>query len=865
MSFFFTKQKSKPATQKPPKPTQAGKASKGMLNRLGCKACPLDKANNCTPKMPADLGETPASIYFLGEQPSEQDDKKGASFSDQAGKLLKSFLGPLDAYSFDNTIRDFGTPATGASWVPMECCRSHVIKSIEQAKPKLVVGLGIGVLQWMLSSSDMIGLRGRVFAVRIGSHDCWFMPTYSPKYVIDSAYNAKDPLRSKLGHCLKFDVAKAVSLAKTLSPPEIATPQSAGAGIQAFNGHDSTQLAQLLTLISEARKAPEKAIDLETTHLRPYAAGAKILTVALSFGDTNFAFALDHPKSGWSLQEREDVKCALTDLLSDQTTIIAHNAPFEVEWLIKLLGKEAIFHDVWECTMMQAHFLDERRGKRGGNDEQFQPNPYQALDFLIKQNFGLAYKALFKLDRKNMAQAPLDETLLYNGADTKYTLQLYKLQKGRLKAAGLDSAYREARLRQPTVSLMQSLGIDIDQAQNKKMQEKLGNEIKVIEKQIYGMPEVKAFIADRKTFNPASQPDVIKVFKDYIKVGKQLLNAEGKETVDKATLSSIGHPLAAAIETFRNRSKLKSTYVDVFELGKGAFVWPDGKIHPSFNTTFAETGRTSSDEPNQQNWPSRNDKWVRKQIVAAKNHVLVAFDYGQLEACTAAMCTKDKVLVKALWEDYDIHMSWAERVAKVYPQAIGGKANASDKTIMKKFRGLIKNKLVFPVIFGASNASVAGYLNMPQDIVDGIMQEFWQEFYGLANWQKRLMSNYYDTGFVESPTGRRRHYPLSKNQAINYPIQSVACDIVCRAMVNLSELAAETGKWYLHPIMNIHDEMVFNIPKNPKILEESIETIYRAMLTPKYDFINVPLSVSCSIGDNWLELDDMGKFWSHKI
>jgi DNA polymerase I-like protein with 3'-5' exonuclease and polymerase domains len=64
--------------------------------------------------------------------------------------------------------------------------------------------------------------------------------------------------------------------------------------------------------------------------------------------------------------------------------------------------------------------------------------------------------------------------------------------------------------------------------------------------------------------------------------------------------------------------------------------------------------------------------------------------------------------------------------------------------------------------------------------------------------------------------------------------------------------------------MNIHDDLVLDVPDDPQILEEAIETVYRVMLTPGYDFVNVPLSVSCSVGNNWLEMEDIGKFWSHR-
>lgn len=872
MSFFFSEKKRKPVNHRaaPAKPAQAGKSSKEMLNRLGCKACPLDKVHNHHPKMEPDLGEEDGGIYFLGEGVSDEADGKGKPFAGDSGNLLNSLIGRAAHYSFDNVVRDFADGRADPSWIAMECCRSKIIGSIEKAKPKLIVGLGTQALQWMLNSSDMIGLRGRVFAVKIGQHSCWFMPSYSPQFIIDNAYEGKDPLRSKLGHCLKFDMKRAIRLWRELPEAQIDTPQAARAGVQAFNGRGAGQLAQVLTLISEARKAPVKAIDWETYPLRPYAADAKLLTAAISFKSTNFAFAVDHPQSGWKPHEKETLKKAMRELLSDETTIVAHNAPFEVEWAISWLGRDAIFHDVWECTMMQAHFLDERRGKRGGNDEQFQPNPYQALDFLVKQHFGISFKELFKVNRKRMDQADLDETLLYNGADTKYTLRLFHNQSERLQLEGLRRAYQEAVSRQPTVALMQSLGISLSQEVNKEFQNKLGSEIHDAIVKIEALPEVQAFNKKGQQFNPASQPDVIKIFRDYCGVGKQLVTATGKISVDKATLAEINHPLVRPLEAFRNKSKLKSTYVDAFELGKGDSIWPDGKLHPTFNTTFAETGRTSSDSPNAQNFPSRNDKWVRRQIIAPKGHVLVAFDYGQLEGCTGAMCSRDKTFVKALWEDYDMHMVWAERAAALWPAYVGGEHMRSDKKAMKDFRSLIKNKLVFPAFFGAAKESIAGYLTVatgseaPKHIIDKLFNEFWRDFSGFANWQKRLMNDYYNTGFVESPTGRRRHYPLGRPQAINYPIQSVACDIVCRAMVKLSADAADTGNWYLHPTMNIHDDLTCCIPEDPKILEPAIEHIYRTMLTPGFDFINVPLSVSCSIGNNWLEMDEIGKFWSNK-
>ena len=322
--------------------------------------------------------------------------------------------------------------------------------------------------------------------------------------------------------------------------------------------------------------------------------------------------------------------------------------------------------------------------------------------------------------------------------------------------------------------------------------------------------------------------------------------------------------MAGLILKLRNKSKLKSTYVDILEQGVGDQIFPDGMIHCNFNTTFAETGRTSSDGPNMQNFPQRQDAWVRGQVQAEAGNVLVAFDYGQLEACTAAMCSRDKVLVKALWDDYDIHAEWAHKLYNKYPLILTDGQSIDDPKAFKKLRSYVKNKLVFPAIFGAQNKSIAGYLNTPEDKIDDLMEEFWATFSGLKKWQDSLMKRYYDTGSVESFEGRAHRYPLTRNQAINHPVQCLAAAIVCEGMNRLSMKAKAEDRWHIHPRLNIHDDLTFSVPDKDAVLAEAIEDIYRVMLTPTYSCVNVPLSVSASIGKKWFGMTEVGKFWSHK-
>src|SRR5258706_6224832 len=315
------------------------------------------------------------------------------------------------------------------------CCRGHITKSIEQTKPKFIIGLGIPAQEWVLGSSDQIGMRGRVFAVKIGNHSCYFLPTYHPSRVNRAAgeqakKQGRDPfnishaelLRSFSGRTFKFDLDKAFELAKSLEPPIIETETDIRKRIITFDRNEDFD--QLLALLARAKQAPHKAIDIETDRLRPYGKIRGILSIGISFNNTNFSFSVDHPSSHWAKSQRDRILAIVADIISDDTIKIAHNACFELEWFIHYFGKEVVNHTAWECTQLQAHFLDERRGARQFNDDSKRAT-YQSLHFLVKQHFAVAFKPRVDVDRNHMAHVTLVETLIYNPADRLFCLRLW--------------------------------------------------------------------------------------------------------------------------------------------------------------------------------------------------------------------------------------------------------------------------------------------------------------------------------------------------------------------------------------------------------------------------------------------------------
>jgi DNA polymerase I len=249
---------------------------------------------------------------------------------------------------------------------------------------------------------------------------------------------------------------------------------------------------------------------------------------------------------------------------------------------------------------------------------------------------------------------------------------------------------------------------------------------------------------------------------------------------------------------------------------------------------------------------------VRGSIVAPPGCVILAFDYGQIEARVAAMFTKDERFIKMLWDRYDIHGDWAKRIAYAYPEVVGGKKNLTDKDAMKKFRGDIKNCWTFPLIYGAKCDSVAGYLNVPTRIISPLFDKFWDEFSGILYWQRDLLKFYRKRGYVECLTGRRRHAPLSDNRVFNSPVQGTAAEIVMDAMCRLSE----TGDPELQPELQIHDDLTYlRVPT--KRVDIIAEKVIDHMIKVPFPWAHiVPIQVEMSVGPNWEEMEEVGTYAS---
>lgn len=819
----------------------------------GCTVCTLNKEKLHNPRM-LPTGTNEPIIYNLGEAPGEEEDKSGIQFIGASGVVVRNIIKRVfdtramdHIFRWNNVVRCRPPKNRPPNDMEIECCRQSIRDDIEATKPAIIIGYGNVPLHWLIKQDGIQMWRGRRIPVKIGSHTCWYFPMLHPAFLLR---NRRDSGESEYEKIFTWDMEQIRMFLEDDPAEPLVVDKGYGDGVRVFDGPGHKE--EILSLLDKMNEGSPVGIDIETTALRPYS-GGKIATVAISNFANTVAFPVDHPDLTYGYQN------ILGNFLLRNHTKVCHNLVFEKEWFSFFYGDRFIIEGKWADTMAQSYLIDERANKSA---------PMHSLDLCCLVNFGFNLKALTNVDRKNVRKAKLKDLLYYNGLDAKYTNLLYLTQHKELsKKLKLGHAFLCKTA--TTIALMQKKGWELNKPKIKEFTEDLDTKIAGIQEELTASKEIKEFERAYKTkYNYNSNDHIAALLYDVLKLKPIKSTTGGKEKVGKPSTDhevlkyygEIGVRPAQLTLEHRELLKLRSTYIEP-ALG---WVYDDGLVHTSYRHTATRTGRLSSADPNMQNLPKKKGVWVRELIKAREGNFLLAADYGQIEARCIAMASQDPVFCDNLRKGYDTHKEWAIKVINSFiKHEDNWKGYESIKDvpddILKDFRSKMKNGVVFPWFYGASKYSVAEAMGMSETIMEEVFKDFWGTFRGVKRWQERLITFYEKHKYVETLTGRRRHGPMTKNELINSPIQGTASDIVVDAGNRLSQLAFDLKKPYLQIMLNVHDELVFDVPDEK--LDETIPFVAEQMCMVPFQFIgDIPIEVEVSIGPNWGQMDDICKY-----
>ena len=352
----------------------------------------------------------------------------------------------------------------------------------------------------------------------------------------------------------------------------------------------------------------------------------------------------------------------------------------------------------------------------------------------------------------------------------------------------------------------------------------------------------------------AGEPFNINSPKQVAEVLFDKLELKTKKKKSRSTSAEVLEELAQEYEIceyilqHRKFAKLKSTYTDALPT---LISKKDGRIHTTYNQALTVTGRLSSSNPNLQNIPIRSEEGnkIRSAFCAMdkENSLILSADYSQIELRLLAHVSGDEHLIHAFTSGEDVH---AMTAAKVFGVEL--------KDVTKEMRRRAK-AVNFGIVYGQSKYGLAKSLG----ITNAEAQEFIDKYFETYPKVKEYMNNEVEfvtqNGYVETAFGRKRYLAselqssnfqireFAQRAAINQPLQGTAADLIKIAMIRVDKAI---DKMKTKMIMQVHDELVFEVPKDEL---EQLKSIILDCMALKDQNLKVPLDVDINYGSSWKE------------
>ena len=360
--------------------------------------------------------------------------------------------------------------------------------------------------------------------------------------------------------------------------------------------------------------------------------------------------------------------------------------------------------------------------------------------------------------------------------------------------------------------------------------------------------EAEAYEIAGQPFNLGSPKQLGEIFFDKLGMPVIKKTPSGARSTDEEVLEKLAedYPLPAKLLEHRSLSKLKGTYTD--KLAQLAHP-RTGRVHTHYAQAVAVTGRLSSNDPNLQNIPVKTaeGRRVREAFVAPAGHVIASADYSQIELRIMAHISEDEALLRAFTEGIDVHRATAAEVFGVEVAQVSSEQRRYAKVIN------------FGLIYGMSSFGLARNLGIETKAAAAYIDKYFQRYPGVKSYMDETRLSAKSKGYVETVFGRRLYLPEinspngprrggAERAAINAPMQGTAADLIKLSMNQVQQVldAEQRGT---KMIMQVHDELVFEVPEHELVwAEEHVPKIMAGVAT-----LAVPLVAEVGVGANWDE------------
>jgi len=443
-------------------------------------------------------------------------------------------------------------------------------------------------------------------------------------------------------------------------------------------------------------------------------------------------------------------------------------------------------------------------------------------------------------NRISFAEVEIERAVTYAAEDADITLRLAETLAPLLEETGQEKLFREVELPlEQLLTRMEITGVRIDADFMAGLSREFSDKLQALESgihQLAGGP-----------FNVASPKQLGEVLFERLKLPKGKKTRTGWST-DVEVLNKLAedHEIARLILDYRSLAKLKGTYTDALPK---LIHEESGRIHTSFNQAVTATGRLSSSDPNLQNIPIRSEEGrrIREGFVPEPGCLMLSADYSQVELRLLAHMAEETTLKEHFCSGEDIHRRTAAEVFGVFPEMVSDEMRRSAKAIN------------FGVIYGISAFGLAKQLGIGRKEAQEYIDGYFARYPKIRAFMDKCIAEAKEHKYVTTLLGRRCAVPEidSKNgairgyaerNAINYPVQGSAADLIKLAMLRVQRRIDGEGL-SSRMVLQVHDELVFEVPEGEvdamrALVKEEMETALE---------LDLPLVVDVGVGANWRE------------
>ena len=445
-------------------------------------------------------------------------------------------------------------------------------------------------------------------------------------------------------------------------------------------------------------------------------------------------------------------------------------------------------------------------------------------------------------DQTTLREVPMEAVAEYAAEDADITLQLCNRLTTELRAQRLEEVATKFDF--PLVEVltaMETRGVFIDVPALKEISASLDQILERLQGEIFEMAGHPFTIN-----SPKQLADILFV---ELKLPTKKKTKTGYST-DQFVMEELAalHPLPEKVLEYRQAAKLKGTYVDALP---SLINRRTGRIHTNYHQAVTSTGRLSSNNPNVQNIPIRSEmgQEIRKAFIAGiPDGVIISADYSQIELRIMAHICGDEALVRAFQENFDIHTATASNVFNVAPEEVTPNMRRRAKEVN------------FGIMYGIGPFGLARRLKISKTDSAELIRTYFEKYPGVQNYISSTLEKARTLGYVETLSGRRRHYAninssnpttrgAEERAAINMPIQGCASDIIKLAMIDIHrQLPAAFPDAAM--LLQVHDELVFEAPAHQA---EAVAAFVKEKMETCFPLDPVPMVVETGIGQNWYQ------------